>query len=1049
MNHPSAMAGRYDPTFVFLSIFIAVLSAYAALDLAGRVFFSRTRAARLAWLGGGAMAMGAGISCMHYMGMLAYRMPMPVLYDWPTVLLSLLAAVAASAVALAIVARKTMGLFATALGSLATGAGITAMHYLGMAAMRMPGSMVYARPIIFASIAVAVVIAFAALRLTFAARQVQQAWTWRKGLSALLIGLAIPVMHYTGMAAASWVPGTSMDIARATLHHALSISDLGAVSLALVTIVMLCAVFLAVIIDRRFTIHAQALQDSDQRYRRIVATSFDAFIGISLEGTITDWNEQATRTFGWTPAQALGLRFDQLINLSQAGIPPGTDPIRSLARLCDWMQGRLDMQARHRTGRLFTVELTLSTIEFGGHEIFAAFVHDVTERKRAQHDMEAALESAEMATRAKSEFLANMSHEIRTPLNGVIGMTDLALETELTAEQRDYLETVKFSADSLLGVINDILDFSKIEAGKIDLEEIRVDLRECIEQTLKTLALRADERGLELLCDVSADLPASMLGDPGRLRQIVTNLVGNAIKFTEQGEVSVTLRQEANDAGQPLLRVTVADTGIGIAPEKLERIFESFSQADTSTTRLYGGTGLGLTISRRLIDLMGGRLWVESKLGEGSQFHFLIPLRETEPLAPSSANQLTLDRLAGVKVLIIDDNRTNRRILEGLLMHWGMRPASACDGESALRLMELASHAQEPYRLILTDMHMPKMDGFMVVQEMQKERDFATATVMMLSSGGHRGDAARCQELGIAAYLPKPVRQNELQEAICRALGSHEEEKAVEMITRQSLQDARSSEAFLDILLAEDNEVNQQLAVRLLEKRGHQVKVVGNGRLTVDALVERRYDLVLMDIQMPEMGGIEATTAIRERERRDGDWHQPIVAMTALVMKGDKERCLEARMDGYLSKPIRPQELDAVLDLYSRQKRDRAVPAAKQALAGEDPIDLADLLERVDQDFEFIGELAQVLRQDCPQKLAALEQQLQAGDGPGVKRIAHGLKGALANLSARRAAALAARIEVLGIGNSLQEAADLLPQLVQEIDLALNALDAAAKECIR
>ena len=416
----------------------------------------------------------------------------------------------------------------------------------------------------------------------------------------------------------------------------------------------------------------------------------------------------------------------------------------------------------------------------------------------------------------------------------------------------------------------------------------------------------------------------------------------NAIKFTEKGEVSVTLRQEADATGEPMLRVTVADTGIGIPPSKLGHIFESFSQADTSTTRQYGGTGLGLTISRRLIELMGGRIWVESKLGEGSQFQFLIPLREAEPLAPAGTGAPALERLAGVKVLIIDDNRTNRRILEGLLMHWGMRPSSAADGDSALRLMELANHAHEPYRLILTDMHMPKMDGFMVVEEMQKEKGFSTATVMMLSSGGHRGDAARCQELGIAGYLLKPVRQTELQEAICRALGSPAKEKQVEMITKQSLQAARPEEEFLDILLAEDNEVNQKLAVRLLEKRGHRVTVVGNGKLAVDAVREKRFDLVLMDVQMPEMGGIEATEAIRERERRDGDWHQPIVAMTALVMKGDKERCLEARMDGYLSKPIRTQELEAVLDEYTQQKKESA-PAAvavKVPVVTGDAIDL-------------------------------------------------------------------------------------------------------------
>ena len=825
------------------------------------------------------------------------------------------------------------------------------------------------------------------------------------------------------------------------------VSSLCVLTVALAAIALVGLASLAALIHRRFRIHKEALHGSEERYRRIVASSLDAFIGVSAQGNITDWNEQAARTFGWPLNEALGRRFDEMVCVTtSASGAAGANYIHELAELCAWMQGRMDVEAQHRDGRRFTVELTVSPIDAEG---FAVFLNDVTERKLVEREMESARASAEESNRAKSEFLANMSHEIRTPLNGVIGMTDLALETELTAEQRDYLETVKLSADSLLGVINDILDFSKIEAGKIDLEEIRVDLRECIEHTLKTLALRADEKGLELLCDVSADLPEAILGDPGRLRQIVTNLVGNAIKFTDKGEVSVALRQQTAEDGSPMLCVMVTDSGIGIAADKLNHIFASFSQADSSTTRQFGGTGLGLTISRKLIELMDGRIWVESKLGEGSRFHFTLPLYEAEPLQNPNPSEPQLEHLSGLHALIVDDNRTNRRILEGLLAHWGMRPASAADGTSALRLMESASECGDPFRLVLTDMHMPGMDGFMVVQEMQKEAAFRTATVMMLSSGGHRGDAAKCQELGVAAYLLKPVRRTELQEAICRALAGTDSNTPAAMITAQTMQAERASDTFLDILLAEDNEVNQKLAVRLLEKRGHRVQVVNSGLLAVQAVGERPFDLVLMDVQMPEMDGLEATQAIRAREIREGgNWHQPIVAMTALAMKGDKERCLQAGMDGYLTKPIRTQELDNLLDIYTSAAAGPPRVGGTAANAA-DAVDMEELLARVDGELVFVGELVDVLRSDCPLRLGELELMLAAGDRDGVERTAHGLKGALANLSAKRAAATAGALETAAETSSRPALQKLTKQLRTEIDEALTMLDTAVMEATR
>ncbi len=802
---------------------------------------------------------------------------------------------------------------------------------------------------------------------------------------------------------------------------------------------------------------------------RFFALSLDMMCIAGFDGYFKRVNPAWQRTLGYSEEELLSRPYLELIH------PDDRDVTSVQARRLSDGHDLTYFENRylHKDGT--TRWLLWSSRPFAQQQIIYASARDITEHKAAEEtlasyarelelsqraledqtarlaqlvkELELAKSKAEEAAETKSAFLANMSHEIRTPLNAILGMTTLALDTKLTAEQQDYLRTVKSSAVSLLAIVNDVLDFSRIEAKRLDLEHTEFDFREVVGDAVKLLALRAAEKGLELACHIHADVPNDVLGDPGRLRQVLLNVLGNAVKFTDIGEVVVHVDVEDRSPNRVSLRFAVADTGIGIAPDKQPHIFQAFTQADASTTRRFGGTGLGLAIALRLVDLMNGRMWVESEVGRGSTFFFTATFER----AAVAEHDRLVDKttaLDGLRVLVVDDNATNRRILEEMVASWHMKPTTVPDAEGALSALGAAAGRQEPFDVVVADRQMPVVDGFMLARRIRRERAFARTPIIMMMSVGDGSESAR-RRAGVDAFLTKPVKHSDLLDAFATLFRVSTRRPRAERAVKPSARPVRR----LRVLLAEDNAVNRKLVTKLLQKRGHHVHAVDNGRAAADAIAVTTptFDIVLMDLQMPEMSGFEATHAIRGRERSSST-HVPIVALTAHAMAGDRERCLAAGMDGYLSKPIEVNDLIATVEQFGVDGVAAPGTMVQPIATGPTIFDEQSALAYTGGDRRLLKQVISLFRSDCPASFRRIARALRRRDSDGLRMAAHALKGAIATVGSPAGRDAAAELESMAKAGNFVEAegaADRLQQLVKELDRAFVAAGFAPRSAPR
>ena len=780
----------------------------------------------------------------------------------------------------------------------------------------------------------------------------------------------------------------------------------------------------------------RALRESEARFRSLFEHTPEAVVLVDMEsGTFTDANQNAQDLYL--------LDRESLLKVGPVEVSPPVQPngrnSREMAeeKIREALAGKLTVFEWVHTrsnGQEVPCEVRLVPMPDAEHLTVRASVTDISWRKEAEMALQQAKEAAEAANQAKSEFLANMSHEIRTPMNAVIGMTEMVLDMDLPEVQRDYLQTALNSAESLMSIINEILDFSKIEAGKLQLERIPFSLREFLGDSMKSLGVRSDAANLELAWHVDADVPDLLTGDTTRLRQIIINLVGNSIKFTDAGEVVLRVKKVKLNSTAAELQFTVQDTGIGIPPDRLHAVFETFQQADSSTTRRFGGTGLGLAICSRLVEMMGGKIWVESQIDQGTTFFFTCVLG----IAQEPEQAPDVDALAGVRVLIVDDNATNRHILQDMLAKWGLSVSLASGGREGITQLQRATASSQPFSLVITDLHMPEMDGFDFSREIRRLPGCENMKIIMLTSGAGHSDASQCKDLQIDRHLMKPTKPSELLSAIFYSLDLRKSEPERSGTTRIDEHDLIGS---LNILLAEDGVANQKLAVALLNRWGHTVTIANNGLEAIEAMNHQSFDLILMDVQMPEMDGLEATWEIRKREESAGQ-HTPIIAMTAHAMSGDREKCLQAGMDDYLSKPVRKAELYEILSATFGTSFPNSISSlASEPFDRESIIDWEAALEVVDGDRELLNDVTTAAVGELRELKDRLIQAVNNSDAAGIQRSAHSVQGTLRVFQNAEASKLVQTLESLGRENRLDEISSEFQRLKPLLERILAELD--------
>ena len=774
----------------------------------------------------------------------------------------------------------------------------------------------------------------------------------------------------------------------------------------------------------------EALQKSEARYRESVENANDLIFTIDLEGRFQSFNKAARELSGYASEEILNANMSLLLDAENMA----TVQRMMRHKMMTHKRTNYEIEIRSKCGDRIPVEIHSRLIYENGRPVaIQGIARDITERRKYEEQLRVAKDAAEAASQTKSEFMANMSHEIRTPMNAVIGLTELVLDSQLSSTQREYLSLVLKSANSLMSIINDVLDFSKIESGKIEILPANFELREIIGDTLKSLAWPAHEQGLELAWHVAPGVPDHLVGDATRVRQVLVNLVGNAIKFTKQGQVLVDVKCDTMTDTTAELQFSVADTGIGIPAEKLEAIFDAFEQADTSTTREFGGTGLGLAICKSLVEMMGGRIWAESEEGSGSVFCFHIRFGLSRAANHEHAG---LASLAGVPVLVVDDNATSRSILEEMLTNWGFDVRLTLSGQEAVDLITQKHHAGESFQLLITDLHMPQMDGFELCRQIREAAPLADLKIIMLTSGGHEGNEERCHPLRIAQRLLKPVRQSELLGTILEVMGVAgplgEPTRTTEFVRT-------GRQTSLRILIAEDGIANQKLAAGLLTAWGHHVTIANNGREAIDQILSSPFDLVLMDVQMPVMDGLEATRHIREYEKERG-LHLPIIAMTAHAMPGDREKCLQAGMDDYVSKPVRRQELYAALATLLPKELNAAAsdgaesgsPPTDETAAPVAQIDWVYALKNLDGNRQILKEVINASLEEIPEHLTNIRSALNDIDYELIRRESHTIKGCLQIFGETKAWAASKQLEALACAREHEGMKELFAELQRE-----------------